>query len=112
VRNHYDEGSGVGFEWDVSLLDGYKHVFLLAVGARDRISFRWPLVCGLWRHLKRGCFDAPWLHDYANQTNLRALAIAKSIGLKVLLRGESHLNSSDGSFAKLAVKKFVLIQPD
>ena len=107
VRNHYDEGFGVGFEWDVPLLDGYKHVFCPAVGARDRISFWRPLVYGLRRHLKRGRFDALWLHGYANQSNLRALAIAKSLGLKVLLRGESHLNSSNSSLAKGAIKQVI-----
>jgi len=108
TRDYYDQGFGVGVQWDVPLLDGYKHVFLPAVGTSERISFWRSFVYGLWRHIERGRFDALWLHGYANQANLRALAIAKSAGLKVLLRGESHLNSSYGSSAKLAVRNVVL----
>ncbi len=107
VRSYQDSGFGVSVQWDVPLLGGYKQVFLPSLLKRDSIGFWRPFVYGLWRHLRRGGFDALWLHGYANQANLRALAIAKSLGLKVLLRGESHLNSSDGSLAKLAIKQVV-----
>lgn len=107
TRDYRDKGFGVDVKWDVPLLGGYKHVFLPALWNRDRIGFWRPFAYGLRRHLRRGRFDALWIHGYANQANLRALAIAKAIGLKVLLRGESHLHSSGGSFAKLAVKQIV-----
>ncbi|MGD0074007.1 MAG: glycosyltransferase family 4 protein [Candidatus Binataceae bacterium] len=108
LRSYQDSGFGVSVQWDVPLLGGYKHVFLPSLWKRDSIGFWRPFAYGLRRHLKRGAFDALWLHGYANQANLRALALAKAIGLKVLLRGESHLNSSGGSAAKLAIKHVLI----
>ncbi len=108
VRGYQDSGFGVPVQWDVPLLGGYQHVFLPSLWKRDSIGFWWPFAYGLWRHLWRGGFDALWLHTYANQNSLRALAIAKAMGLKVLLRGESHVNSGGSSLAKLAVKQAAL----
>ncbi|MFQ5914085.1 MAG: glycosyltransferase, partial [Nitrospinota bacterium] len=104
VRDYRDPGFGIPVKWDVPLLEGYKHVFLPALGRRNRLSFWRPFVYGLWRHLKAGHFDALWLHSYAHQVSLRALAIAKLLGLKVLFRGESHLKSRPRSRAKLWLK--------
>jgi len=107
TRDYLDKGFGVGVKWDIPLLGGYKHVFLPSFWKNDRISFWRPFAYGLAKHLKRGRFDALWLHGYANQANLRALAIAKSLGVKVFLRGESHLSSSGASATKLAIKNVV-----
>jgi len=107
IRSYRDSGFGVPVQWDVPLLGGYKHVFLPSLWKRESIGFWRPFAYGLRRYLRRGRFDALWLHGYANQANLRALAIAKLLGLKVLLRGESHLNSSGNWLAKRAIKQVV-----
>lgn len=91
VRSFKDPGFGVNIKWDVSLLDGYRHVFLPCLGSRDRLSFWRPLVYGLTSHFRGGRFDALWLHGYAREASLRAFAVAKRLGIKVLLRGEGNL---------------------
>jgi glycosyltransferase involved in cell wall biosynthesis len=91
VRSFQDPGFGVKIKWDVSLLDGYRHVFLPCLGSRGRLSFWRPLVYGLTSHFRRGGFDAIWLHGYAREASLRAFAVAKRLGIKVLLRGEGNL---------------------
>jgi len=108
VRGYQDAGFGIQVQWDVPLLEGYKHIFLPALGSRDRLSFWRPFVYDLWRHLKIGGFDALWLHGYAHQANLRAVTIAKKLGIKVLLRGESHLISHPRSQVKNWVKERLL----
>lgn len=108
VRQFEDPGFGVPVRWDVPLLDGYRHVFLPALGGKNRLSFWRPFVYGLRRQLKAEQFDALWLHGYAHQANLWALAVAKRLGIKVLLRGESHLKSQSASSTMLFVKNLVL----
>ena len=100
VRRHEDPGFGTQVQWDVPLLDGYRYVFLPALGGRARVSFWRPWVYGLWRHLSEGRFDALWLHGYAQQANLRAVAVAKMLGTAVLLRAESNLRVPSSSKAK------------
>lgn len=108
IGTFVDRGFGVPIEWDVPLLDGYKHIFLPCVGQRDRLSFWRPFVYGLREHLRAGQFDALWVHGYFHQANLRAILTARSLGIKVLLRGESHLNRPAGSFLKSSVKARLL----
>jgi glycosyltransferase involved in cell wall biosynthesis len=108
VRGYRDIGFGVQVQWDIPLLEGYKYKFLPTLGSRDRLSFWQPFVYGLWRHLKTEKFDALWLHGYAHQAHLRAIAVAKNLGIKVLLRGESHLHSQSRSRVKHWMKEQLL----
>ncbi|HWP37035.1 MAG TPA: glycosyltransferase family 4 protein [Gemmatimonadales bacterium] len=105
---YVDPGFGVPVRWDVSLLDGYRYIFLPAVGRRDRLSFWRPFVHGLRRHLKAGQFHALWVHGYAHHANLRAIGVARSLGIKVLLRGESHLHHRARSPLRAWVKDRIL----
>ncbi len=91
VRAYPDRGFGVTVSWDVPLREGYTHVFLPCVGRRDRVSLLQPLVIGIRRALRAARFDALWIHGYAHHAMLRAIAVANSLGLPVLLRGESTL---------------------
>src|SRR5260370_11334721 len=91
VRAYPDRGFGVTVSWDVPLREGYRHVFLPCVGRRDRVSLLQPLVIGIRRALRAAQFDALWIHGYAHHAMVRAIAVANSLGLPVLLRGESTL---------------------
>jgi glycosyltransferase involved in cell wall biosynthesis len=108
VREFRDPGFLVDLRWDVRLLDGYSYVFLPAYGGNGRLSFWRPFVHGLGRHLRRDRFDALWLHGWAHQANLRALVIAKRRGLKVLLRGESHLRDRPSHAARRRLRQLLL----
>ncbi len=93
ARAHEDRGFGRSFAWDVPLLDGYRHVFLEPLYRTQRVNFAEPFVRGLERHL-RGGFDALWVHGWFHQANLRAMRIARSLGMRVLLRGESIVHGT------------------
>lgn len=108
VREYRDKGFGVGVHWDVPLLEGYRYAFLPCAGRSDRLSSWRPLTRGLWRHLEGGAFDALWLHGYAHHGLLRAMAIAKTLGIKVLLRGESRLNSEREGAGTIRLKERLL----
>jgi len=85
----HDTGFNQTIEWDVPLLDGYDHEFV----ARELplpLRFNEPNGCAWSRWFREGRFDAVWLHGYAHGALLRAFAAAKTAGLKVLVRGESH----------------------
>jgi hypothetical protein len=103
VRGYHDPGFGVAVKWDVPLLDGYPHRFLPPAWGRDRLGFASPYPRGLASALDQG-FDALWIHGYAHLANLSAIAIAKRLGLRVLLRGESHALSHPRSGFRRAIK--------
>lgn len=92
VRQYHDEGFGQVVQWDVPLLDGYRHEFLPVVGSADRLSFWRPLNHGLARRLGKGNFDALWIHGWGYWSHIWAVSSAKRRGIKVLMRGESGLH--------------------
>lgn len=108
VQEYQDPGFGIALKWDVPLLEGYKYVFLPALGRRDHLSWWRPFVYGLWSHLRAGHFDALWVNGYAHQAYLRAVTVAKSLGIKILLRGESHLQSTSRTVGKTWLKRAML----
>ncbi len=108
AQTFVDRGFGVPIKWDVPVLGSYKYIFLPCLGPRDDLSFWRPFVYGLRRHLRAGQFDALWVHGYFHQANLRAIFTARRLGIKVLLRGESHLKRPPMSFLKSSVKSRVL----
>lgn len=92
LRGGMDPGFGQAVKWDVDLLAGYRSVFL-GENARRRVPGGfWSLVCPeLWAEVRSGRYDAVWLHGYAYSADLIALVAAKSRGLPVFYRSETHL---------------------
>ncbi|MGH7924671.1 MAG: glycosyltransferase family 4 protein [Candidatus Binatus sp.] len=105
-----DSGFGVNVKWDVPLLDGYRHDFLprMGSGAGSGLSFWRPWTFGLRARLRRGRFDALWVHGYAHRGCLAGIAAAKSLGIPVMLRGESNLLSETADALKLRVKRIAI----
>ena len=93
VRGYVDPGFGVRVDWDVPLLEGYPYKFLPAVGGVDKLGFWRPWNYGLAGELRRGKYDAIWIHGYGHAYHLYAMLIARLMGLKVLLRDEAHNRS-------------------
>ncbi|MEO6222976.1 MAG: glycosyltransferase family 4 protein [Vicinamibacterales bacterium] len=91
LRGGMDPGFGQEVKWDVDLLEGYASVFL--GDARHRVPGGfWSLVCPeIWTEIRSGRYDAVWLHGYAYAADLIAFFAAKSRGLAVLYRSETHL---------------------
>jgi glycosyltransferase involved in cell wall biosynthesis len=92
IRGAKDAGFGQEVKWDLDLLAGYQSVFL-GDGARTREPGGfWSLVAPqVWSELRSGRYDVVWLHGHNYAANLIALMAAKTVGLHVLMRGETHL---------------------
>ncbi len=108
TREYHDRGFGVAFKWDVPLLNGYRSEFLPALGAINQISFWRPFTRAIRSRLRAGRFDALWIHGYAHQAMLRAIAAARSLGIRVLMRGESHHGSESRSALTRMLKRRTL----
>ncbi|QDU67150.1 Alpha-D-kanosaminyltransferase [Planctomycetes bacterium Pla86] len=107
-RSYRDEGFGREVEWDVDLLGGYAHEFLPTLGRSDQLTSLRPVNRGIESALRRGNYDAVWLHGYVHPTNLRALAAARRLDLPVLLRGESLLLGKDPAGLKSRLRDWAL----
>ncbi len=108
IYAYHDSGFGVDVKWDVPLLDGYRHDFLPRIGSGSGLSFWRPWTFGLRTRLRRGRFDAVWVHGYAHRGCLAGIAAAKSLGMQVMLRGESNLPSETDDALKLGVKRVAM----
>lgn len=106
LRGQLDPGFGAVVRWDVPLLDGYNHEFLPALGRRDAISAQRPLSYGMGGRLRRGGFDALWVHGYARAANWQAMLAAKAVGIAVLVRDEATDRSAERGPARRAAKRF------
>jgi glycosyltransferase involved in cell wall biosynthesis len=97
IRGGRDSGFGQDIKWDLDLLHGYRSVFLGdAARTREPDGF-WSLVAPqVWNELRSPSYDVLWLHGHNYAANLIALTAAKSAGLPVMMRGETHLGLPSG----------------
>ena len=101
-----DTGFGTTFRWDVPLLEGYDHVFLENVAGRPDVSrFTGVRTAGMGRALASGRFDAVLVLGWQTAAHLQAMRAAWSLGLPVLLRGESTLQRTAAGGAWTAVRR-------
>jgi glycosyltransferase involved in cell wall biosynthesis len=93
VRGYSDMGfGGIQVRWDVPLLDGYSYEFLPGFRKDRMVSFATPLNYGILSRLRRGGFDAVWVHGYYNFNCLRAILAAWLLRIPVILRSEAPPN--------------------
>lgn len=102
-----DPDFGCPVRWDVPLLEGYRHEFLPCLWASKRLSFWNPIPTGFRELLLRGRFEALWVHGYAHNGLLRGLVAARRMGLRILLRGESHLGSHPRGPLRRVLKRLI-----
>jgi glycosyltransferase involved in cell wall biosynthesis len=110
VREYVDEGFGKSVTWDVPLLGGYRHEFLPALDRASSATATRPVNYGLMRRLQELQIDVLWVHGYARLYNLVAIASAHRAGVKVLLRDEPTLISSQRGLTKRLVKRAFFAQ--
>jgi glycosyltransferase involved in cell wall biosynthesis len=92
----YDKEFRQKFQWDIPLLEGYKYKFL---GSGFSIS----------KELKQRNFDAVLIYGWNSYVNWLAALMAKKLGIKILLIGESPLNQELLKPKwKIIIKKIVL----
>ena len=117
TRNYVDREFGRAVEWDVPLLEGYRHEFLHVAGSRDiGITFLRPHISGLRERLTRQNFDAVLVQGWNHYGHVMAAWLARRAGIKVLLRCEAtdHVTSSSGikGAARNILVRFMLGQVD
>lgn len=101
LRGAKDEGFAQTVSWDIDLLAGYKSVFLGEDAAKRIPRGFWSLVVPqIWRELRSGNYDVLWLHGYGYFACIIAFLAARSLGIPVLLRGETHLLLARGGWRR------------
>jgi glycosyltransferase involved in cell wall biosynthesis len=92
VRGGRDVGFAQDVQWDLDLLAGYRSVFLGAAARTREPDGFWSLIVPqVWGELRSGHYDVVWLHGHQYAANLIALMAAKTAGLPVMMRGDTHL---------------------
>lgn len=92
LRGAVDKGFGHAVKWDIDLLSGMSPVF--AKGAETRLVETGPtkmMVPEIWSLIRNGNYDAVVVHGHSTGANHIAWAAAKSIGIPIFTRGETHL---------------------
>ena len=92
LRGGMDPGFQQVVKWDVDLLSGYRSVFLGDDAKRRMPAGFWSLVCPeVWTQIRSGQYDGVWLHGYGYAAYVLAFLAAKSRGLPIFFRSETHL---------------------
>ncbi len=108
LRGGLDPGFKQPVTWDVDLLSGYRSKFLGEAAKKRVPAGFWSLVCPeVWREIRSSKYDAVLLHGHGYAVNLIALVAAKSKGIKVMMRCDTHL-CLKRSFLKRNIRRLVL----
>lgn len=92
VRGATDRGFGQKVKWDIDLLHGYEARFLKNANVRSELSGFWSVVApDLWNEVRASQFDALVLHGHSPAAMLIGLLAAKSVGIPVFMRCDTHL---------------------
>lgn len=101
VRGGVDPGFGVPVAWDVPLLDGYQYRFVTKQADIARpLSVRLPSANAFLRGER---LDAVMFGGYTNAFEIQIRALAKSLNLRLLMRGEFTDEAPAGS--RSAIKR-------
>src|SRR2546421_6769924 len=95
-------GFNVEFDWDIPLTTGYPHSFLenVATPPGERFAgFDTPEIKNI---IRRGEYDAVLVNGWHYKSAWQAIWACWKSGVKVLVRGDSHLHT-----ARSALKKMV-----
>lgn len=85
------DGFGVEFQWDLPLLEGYRHQLLRNVAPRPSVScFRGCDTPEIARILGAGRFDAVIVNGWVVKSCLQALLACRRHRIPCLVRGESN----------------------
>ena len=94
LKPSYVQGYGETIQWDRPLLEGYRSVFLRNRSPKPDAGSPFSKIHpGFLRELRRGHFDALFLHGYASATEWLAFAAARAMGLPVLFHGDVVVDS-------------------
>ncbi|MGQ0590673.1 MAG: glycosyltransferase family 4 protein [Sphingosinicella sp.] len=91
LRGGYDKGFGRAVKWDLDLLEGTDPIFVKNAGSHHFDQGLKLIAPDIWSIVRSGRFDSLVVHGYAFGANHVAIAAAKSAGIPIMVRGESHL---------------------
>ena len=92
LRGGFDPGFNRPVAWNVDLLQGYPYRFLGDSAPTRTPAGFWSLICPeLWPEIRSGRYDALILHGYQYAAAVVGFLAAKSRGLRVFMRSETHL---------------------
>jgi glycosyltransferase involved in cell wall biosynthesis len=74
------------------------------------LGFARPFCFGIFDRLKRGAFDAVWVHGYSTVNSLQAIFSAGMLDVPVLLRAESTLHDRERSNLKMLAKEIFFLE--
>ena len=95
-------GFGVAFDWDVPLLDGYRHRFLTNVAKHPDVgTFAGCDTPELAAIISQGGFDAVIVHGWSTRSYWQAIRACWRTKTPVLVRGDSTLNMARPSWWRL-----------
>jgi glycosyltransferase involved in cell wall biosynthesis len=94
-------GFGVGFDWDIDLFSGYESVFLRNVAKQPGVDrFAGCDTPEIGAQLVKREFDAVLVHGWHLKAFIQTVLAAKRLGLPVLVRGDSHLDTPRSAFKR------------
>lgn len=86
------DGFGVGFQWDVPLLEGYDYELLANVAREPGVThFRGCDTPGIRQVLRRRQFDVLVVNGWVVKSCLQGLSACRRLGIPCLVRGEANL---------------------
>jgi glycosyltransferase involved in cell wall biosynthesis len=116
TKSYLDEGFNRAIIWDVPLIGGYKHIFLPSIFDATKPNFFNPLNYHIHSILKKGNYDAVWIHGWGSLTAISTILFAKILKIKVLMRGESgiHMKKPTGikGFLRIMMISFLNMTVD
>lgn len=89
LNTYFDTEFQRTIAWDTPLLEGYRSEFLPEHVANWIPRCLKPVNTGLYSALTKNNLDVLWIHGWNYVTNVRAAVLGRSLGIKVLFRGES-----------------------
>lgn len=108
LRRYHDVEFGAAVEWDIPLVEGYRHRFLKGFGPQASTDNPWPVCQSLGPILRHEKFDVLWTHGYHHQNSIRALLSAKRLGMTTMVRSDIFEVTAKGKGVKRAVKDWVV----
>lgn len=107
AREQAEAGFGVEFNWDVSLLDGYRHRFLRNMARRPGIAgFSGLDTPEIKDIVARERFDAVMINGWHYKSAWQAMRACWKTGTPVMVRSDSHLHTERPLFMRVAKQPF------
>jgi len=108
VSQFYDEEFKQNLKWDTPLLSGYAYKFLSTLGNNKKMNFWRPINYGLLLFLYQNKIQVLWIHGWGSFYLVYAILVAKLMGVRVLIRGESNLHLTSPNRIKSFIKAQIL----